>query len=1259
MAFFQVDEEQKLKKALNSGIKKGNLKIIGAVLGVLVLVIVFTMVDFGNLFKGQLELASCGQPTDATYFTCVAEKAKAGNCDDISDAAGGTMVSIELFKSTVAAEQISKLNQLTDTLVIEYQNKSCDTGFLANYSREELLNYKNYCYPGSFFAYKQRNAVGNIMNACVPLPDGPFMEMLTKKYTKADEKKQWEDFYTATFEAIYKQSNINLNDRTFLTELKTDANYKTLAYTKTIIENIIIEKFTCKEGPAYVPDPANAGKCTLSCDNARSEISKAATSYYIALQQGKPATEKAQYLKTVADLVKQAQAKGCYATKLEEVQKLCSSFDLYQYELGLSAEENTLLPSITTDLKCCSGPGQSLETGVCAYKDLKFQEDLVSSLALYKYALEKNATDTEKTKSATHLKATLDAYKAQFEALGLSKFTNAYMEGKAVAGTCADELAILNSNKMSTDATGKALTDSLTDSSKLLQCCPQPGYYKLVSDPTNGEKPVYSCAVPTEEFKDFQLGQKQCYESDELSGEIGKIFEISTMQIVLAAKEQISPPQTLSCSDPAYKYLPACNSGGTLSCKENPQKDNEISSTNFYCENRVFEESEKPQKSTCALDPYNVACEFAMEFYIDNEGVEPTEQYYKDVKTACTELDENGLTKEWCQVVCSDYPNYYGCVYKKEPQTTLDCKNPAIKTFFEKECEAAKPSVVDCSENKDIPECTQAAEGSAETTLEYKVIKPLYDDLKAKNDAAISTFLQSVKALDETTKNSCKLTELSANKPICGALRDTLTAAAYKPSDYIDSIKNNLNTLANETLRCCYYENEGNTDLEINFATSDAQTGFTCSSKSVKAPTIKSQYTDKTTFNPTALEKLKITYTVDQGATVTISINDITGTEVYKFDDVNVAAQAVTSHFWDGKANAGTNAGKIVNNGTYSYSLKAKNSAPGSSAVGGNFTVTGTTVQPPQVIPQPDVKCTDNQLADNSTKICISGEWVLCTEGGIYDGQKSVDKKLTCAGGKWIDLSNPPPPPPPKNESKDPPCVENNTMMEGKRLCKGGEWITCVPNLEGKKSSDGQKECKNGIWGKAGVTPPGTTPPGATPPGGDQSSGNIKITKHSVFPVGFNPLINESKIAYTISAKAEVEIRILTQSGVTITTLVDNKVLDQGEYFVYWDGTNNASGNGKVVDPATYQYKITAKDPNNGTVKDVKTGNVNVVYVKSADFENGSSSSVTVPPVNNQAQATVAMQNATGGKTAGTGPGILIYALFPLAGYFISRYKKK
>ena len=73
MALFGINEEEKLRKSLNKSTKKGNLLMIGGVLGVLLLIIVFTMVDFGNLFKGQLtvdpnEIDITQSPTGANFM---------------------------------------------------------------------------------------------------------------------------------------------------------------------------------------------------------------------------------------------------------------------------------------------------------------------------------------------------------------------------------------------------------------------------------------------------------------------------------------------------------------------------------------------------------------------------------------------------------------------------------------------------------------------------------------------------------------------------------------------------------------------------------------------------------------------------------------------------------------------------------------------------------------------------------------------------------------------------------------------------------------------------------------------------------------------------------------------------------------------------------------------------------------------------------------------------------------------------------------
>lgn len=417
------------------------------------------------------------------------------------------------------------------------------------------------------------------------------------------------------------------------------------------------------------------------------------------------------------------------------------------------------------------------------------------------------------------------------------------------------------------------------------------------------------------------------------------------------------------------------------------------------------------------------------------------------------------------------------------------------------------------------------------------------------------------------------------------------------------------------------------------------KSGFTILGDTVttqEVPTVK-VYADKVSFNPEKGEKITFTYTPDQSATIKLKIFNSTSTEVHTFEGL-VSKDTASTHVWDGKKADGT----IAPPGTYTYNVKAISAAGESVATGGGFQI--------EANQQANVTCTENQVTDGATKLCKNGEWIACIENGTFDGSKSTDEKLTCAGGKWIDLSTVKLKEETEPEKTD--CVENNLMINGKRICKGSVWLPCTASNEGEKSSDALKVCSNGLWVKASkVTSAPIAQPPAQPP---SSSGVIQITKAKAFPIGFNPLINETKISYAISGKAEVEIKILTKSGVTIATIVDNKVLDAGEYFIWWDGKGST---GKTVDPATYEFKITAKDPNSGTVKDVKKGELNVVYAKLADFE-------TPPPapqqpqVSTQSAATMAMTNATSGSTADTGPGVLLYFLFPIGSFIITRRKK-
>ncbi|MFH1533411.1 MAG: Ig-like domain-containing protein [Nitrospirota bacterium] len=189
-------------------------------------------------------------------------------------------------------------------------------------------------------------------------------------------------------------------------------------------------------------------------------------------------------------------------------------------------------------------------------------------------------------------------------------------------------------------------------------------------------------------------------------------------------------------------------------------------------------------------------------------------------------------------------------------------------------------------------------------------------------------------------------------------------------------------------------------------------------------------------------------------------------------------------------------------------------------------------------------------------------------------------------------------------------------------------------------------------------TPEPTPDPDPTPAGAED---DLEITDHDVFPVQFNPLTNETKISYEISADAKIDINIIDHTGVTVLDLLEDEDVEAGDYYVWWDGTDGD----EVVASGEYTYKIYAKDPNDGEVKDIKSGEVQARYsALPGDFEDVTEpiattvTAVTPTPSQSQAAATVSLQSAETGVTAGTGTPVLIYLLFPLGGLFISRKKK-
>ncbi|MFA6305556.1 MAG: FlgD immunoglobulin-like domain containing protein [Candidatus Gracilibacteria bacterium] len=190
----------------------------------------------------------------------------------------------------------------------------------------------------------------------------------------------------------------------------------------------------------------------------------------------------------------------------------------------------------------------------------------------------------------------------------------------------------------------------------------------------------------------------------------------------------------------------------------------------------------------------------------------------------------------------------------------------------------------------------------------------------------------------------------------------------------------------------------------------------------------------------------------------------------------------------------------------------------------------------------------------------------------------------------------------------------------------------------------------------------------------------LTLTKALLSSKEFNPLVDNAKFTIKTSADAKVDIKIYDKDGNIVASPANNKdVSGDKEYDIFWEGENEAK---TTLPSGAYTYKILAKDALTKETKDTKTGDVGLKYgseiivTKPKDFEDingktsGSNSAVPSQPTQSvttqvieatavqstqNGKATLALQNATDGKTAGTGPETIIYLIFPILGYTVSR----
>ena len=177
----------------------------------------------------------------------------------------------------------------------------------------------------------------------------------------------------------------------------------------------------------------------------------------------------------------------------------------------------------------------------------------------------------------------------------------------------------------------------------------------------------------------------------------------------------------------------------------------------------------------------------------------------------------------------------------------------------------------------------------------------------------------------------------------------------------------------------------------------------------------------------------------------------------------------------------------------------------------------------------------------------------------------------------------------------------------------------------------------------------------AVPSGGnnddDDNSGqvqDIEIVSHSIFPETLNPLTEDAIITYRIRGNAKIDVKIYNSRDQLVQTLVANKLHASGEYQIKWYGTVNGEQAGTPLPVGNYSYKILAKNPSDSSLEDSATGTMNVRYF--VPTNNGNSDS-------DNDDAVVVVNNTPPKNTAQTGPGLLLYTLFPVLGYSLTRKK--
>lgn len=329
----------------------------------------------------------------------------------------------------------------------------------------------------------------------------------------------------------------------------------------------------------------------------------------------------------------------------------------------------------------------------------------------------------------------------------------------------------------------------------------------------------------------------------------------------------------------------------------------------------------------------------------------------------------------------------------------------------------------------------------------------------------------------------------------------------------------------------------------------------------------------------------------------------------------------------DSKSNIATFKHKYTKAGTYTVSTGVTSTLNLNDPVhANNLTYQITETKADVVVPPPTTtQCNDG--IDNDT-----------------DGKIDYPNDLGCAALDDITESPDPVTPPPGGSTPEPPLTVKETKCDdGKDNDKDG------------KIDYEDSDCKA------------------------PKDASIKITDVGVTSQKLNPALNAVKIYYKLSDSANVKVEIKsTQGNITVPLFEGKQEKQVGNFSVWWEGTLDNKPNGQKAPDGTYTYKISATHLKYPSVKDSKEGTITVDSAYNPgglDFEDinnanlvgdanqgqgagtGAGQTPSTPSTPSQNQATVAIQSATTGSTAGTGPGVVIYFLFPLFAYAYKKIK--